>query len=62
MHLGVAGPVRTRVVQPDEVKDGVVVRPVSKVLCTYMPRLFSAQNVFEKPMDKTSSIVTEKAL
>ena len=53
---------RTRVVQPDEVKDGVVVRPVSKVLCTCMPRLFSAQNVFEKPMDKTSSIVTEKAL
>ena len=62
MHLGKAGSMRTRVVQPDEVKDGVVVRPVSKVLCTCMPRLFSAQNVFEKPMDKTSSIVTEKAL
>ena len=48
---------RTRVVQPDEVKDGVVVGPVSKVLCKYMPRLFSAQNFVEKPMDRTGSIV-----
>ena len=52
---------RTRVVQPDEVRE-VVIRPISKVLCMYMPRLFSAQNFVEKPMDKTSSIVTEKAL
>ena len=57
MHLGVAGSMRTRVVQPDEVKDGVVVGPISKVLCMDMPRLFSAQNFVEKPMDKTGSIV-----